>query len=323
MLTESLTVSITADSSGLEAALARLAGRIAGVSESLGAISGGAGQAATALAKLGEVTGVVGRLSTLVQSLAGQLTTLSATPVTLDTTTAVASLQQVTQAALSAAAAVAAVGAAGAASSPMPAGGMGGGGLRGGGLGGAGLPGGFGGGLGGGPPGGMGGGSIPRLAGGGRVEGPGGIDRVPAMLTRGEFVVREPAARRFPPGLLERLNAIGPAALATEPAPQSPSLDGSTAPPASAAMSAVTAGPSVTAGSATTAAPSAAFARSPVVGGAVSPTMAAATPSVPSEAPPVQLLGDITVQVTTPSEIDQVLRELELSRLRQADRFAS
>ena len=117
-------------------------------------------------------------------------------------------------------------------------------------------------------------GSVPRLATGGRVEGPAGLDTVPTLLTRGEFVLREPAARKFPSGLLDQLNAVGPAAL-----PSSPSL--------------------------------------------VEPSASSVSTSSPVASPdpqPVQLLGDITVQVTQPSEIDDVLQQLELGRMRHATR---
>ena len=249
MLTESLTVSITADSADLEAELTRLSGRIAGFSAELAAIGEAAGAAGAAIATLAEAADPLARLSGIVTGLSAQLTAIASTPLTIDVSPAVAALQQVISTALMAAAAVSSIG-----------GGFGG--SPGGGLGG--IPGG---GFGGAAP------SLPRLASGGRVDGPGGVDRVPAMLTRGEFVIREAAARRFPDGLLDRLNASGPAAL----------------PPTSIHVSA----------------PAAASGSSPM-----SP-----------ESAPVQMLGDITVQVTQPIEIDEVFRQLELGRLRQQTRF--
>jgi hypothetical protein len=47
---------------------------------------------------------------------------------------------------------------------------------------------------------------LRRFAEGGVVSGPVGLDRVPAMLTAGEFVVREPAARQLGVSFLEALN---------------------------------------------------------------------------------------------------------------------
>jgi hypothetical protein len=47
---------------------------------------------------------------------------------------------------------------------------------------------------------------LPRLAEGGLVHGPAGRDRVPALLTAGEFVLRQPVAARLGTDFLEALN---------------------------------------------------------------------------------------------------------------------
>ena len=43
---------------------------------------------------------------------------------------------------------------------------------------------------------------------GGVVEGPGGIDNVPANLTAGEYVIRKPAVDAFGTGLMDSINTI-------------------------------------------------------------------------------------------------------------------
>ena len=47
-------------------------------------------------------------------------------------------------------------------------------------------------------------------AGGGMVSGPGGVDRVPAMLTAGEFVIRRPAVQQLGAAFLSALNRSSP-----------------------------------------------------------------------------------------------------------------
>jgi hypothetical protein len=50
---------------------------------------------------------------------------------------------------------------------------------------------------------------IPQLAGGGKVTGPTGIDKVPAMLTAGEFVMSKGAVQKFGVDRLMEMNAAG------------------------------------------------------------------------------------------------------------------
>jgi len=56
-------------------------------------------------------------------------------------------------------------------------------------------------------------GSVAQFARGGVVHGPGGIDRVPALLTAGEFVLRKPVVQQLGTAFLQSLNANGPTAL--------------------------------------------------------------------------------------------------------------
>ena len=194
-------------------------------------------------------------------------------------------------------------------------------------------------------------GPIPKLASGGRVEGSSGVDQVPAMLSRGEFVLREPSARRFPPGLLDQLNSIGPAALPQASSPQpavaqpsqittdrttathhtsdreqvvtgtesvSPSPDAVRLGDVRPAEAAAAAGPIVT----PVPQPPAGLTLS--TDPATSPTPSAmppASPPAPQAADSgVQFVGDIYVQVTQPIEVGEVLRQLEVSRLRDQTR---
>ncbi|MEM7810391.1 MAG: hypothetical protein AAF532_02795 [Planctomycetota bacterium] len=54
---------------------------------------------------------------------------------------------------------------------------------------------------------------VRAFASGGPVTGPSGVDRVPAFLTAGEFVLRRPAAEQLGLTFLNALNAAGPAAV--------------------------------------------------------------------------------------------------------------
>ena len=338
MLTESLTVAITADSRGLESELSRLAGRVAGLSLELSSLTGLAGGAGKALSDLSGAVGSLSRVSGIVRQIASGLASISATPLAIDAQPAIASLGQVAAAAQAAAASVQAVGMASAAASAMSAasGGFAGGGLPGGLPSPAAAP------------------SIPKLAAGGRVEGPSGVDRVPAMLTRGEFVLRESSARRFPSGLLEQLNSVGPAALPADrpDAVEAAASDRETTTfershdreTVSLGFGDAASGPTAAAAPAprreTQPARPLASRRLAAVA-AVSPDEAAspmpsssmpAPPARPSfsagdaeSAPPepaVQFVGDINVQVTQPIEIGEVLRQLELGRLREQARHA-
>lgn len=47
---------------------------------------------------------------------------------------------------------------------------------------------------------------VPRLAQGGLVNGPPGVDRIPALLSAGEFVVRQPVVQRFGPRIFHEIN---------------------------------------------------------------------------------------------------------------------
>lgn len=61
----------------------------------------------------------------------------------------------------------------------------------------------------------VGSGGTSRMNHGGLVTGPGGMDRVPALLTAGEFVVQKSAVEREGRGFWERLNRGGSAETAS------------------------------------------------------------------------------------------------------------
>lgn len=87
-------------------------------------------------------------------------------------------------------------------------------------------------------------GSVAGLAGGGHVRGPGGPtdDRVPAMLSAGEFVLRAKAVDKYGPGLLHQMNSMslphmaGGGLLPPMPAPVGPAPVAPVAPAAPAPM---------------------------------------------------------------------------------------
>lgn len=67
-----------------------------------------------------------------------------------------------------------------------------------------------------------GGGPIRQFAEGGPVDGPAGIDKVPAMLTAGEFVLNRDAVRQLGINFLQQMNQNPTAARTPSPAPEAP-----------------------------------------------------------------------------------------------------
>ena len=188
-LTESLTVRILGDSSDLQRELSRVTEEVDRLEERLR----DAGQAGKSFGEaLGSVSTALKPLmqvSTQLDRIRLQLQALSRQPVTLNVQPALSALQQLTRAAQQAAAQLRALNLANAAAVPtMPA-----------------MP------------------AAPaappirtfNFASGGLVSGPTGIDRVPARLTAGEFVVRREIVDRVGPDWLQRLNmGVNPVSLA-------------------------------------------------------------------------------------------------------------
>jgi hypothetical protein len=70
--------------------------------------------------------------------------------------------------------------------------------------------------------------SLPRFATGGLVNGPPGVDQVPALLTTGEFVIREPVVRQLGATFLEALNQNRQPAARPTASPTSAAVEQST-----------------------------------------------------------------------------------------------
>ena len=313
-LSESLTVEITADSSGLEAELQRAASLVEGLSSQLGGVGSAASAAAGSLGRLGEAVGPLSRLSNLLGQIVGQIRAIGQTPVTIDVSPAMGSLETLSKRIAAVAAQLAALNAR--ASMPRPAvpslpgvgfGGAGGGGSTGGGCGGVSPR--------------M---SLPGFAAGGLVNGPAGVDRVPAMLTAGEFVLTTDAVRDVGRPALEALNRGLPF---VRPEP------GETTRPGGATTETVTADPSVTVNVA--AAGERVETRERTVERTLEretatreverTTAAAASPVVVPPNPPPQagpVFNEITVQVTQAVDLDELLRDLQLGQTTALDRFA-
>lgn len=192
-LTESLTVEISGDSSQLESELERVGSVVDGLSSRLSSVAQQAGSAAGALSGFGAAVGAVNQLNAALSGVASQLRTIQQTRVSIDVSAALASLAQLSAAISRVAAQLASLNA-------MAGGGGGGGGPR--------------------PAGprdgsGNNGGGPVRFATGGFVNGRNGVDRVPAYVTAGEFVVRPEIVERMGRPFFEQLNAgVRPAASA-------------------------------------------------------------------------------------------------------------
>ena len=203
-LTESLTVEISADSGPLESELARVAERVAALSDTLRGVSGGAAAAGAAVSAVGEAVGPLSNLSSLIGRVTSQLRGIGRIPVTVNTAPATASVAALSRQIAAVAAQLAALNRrGGGVAGGLPGGSHSGDGPTGGGRAGGVLasPSPGGGAAGGGPFRG------PRFADGGLVSGPAGVDRVPALLTAGEFVLTADAVERLGRTNLERLNA--------------------------------------------------------------------------------------------------------------------
>jgi hypothetical protein len=194
MFSESLVVTITADSSGVSRELDSLASRLAQLERSFGQVQAASGRVGSGLSSLANSLGPLGRVQSQLSAIAGQVAGLSRTPISLNVAPAMAALNSLSAAIARVASQLASLGAAGGGGSrlPLPATNAG----RGtGGSGSSRVPG------------------MPAFAAGGLVgglvTGPVGTDRVPAWLSAGEFVVREPAVKQVGTGQLEALNRSG------------------------------------------------------------------------------------------------------------------
>lgn len=173
---ESLTVRILGDSEGLQRSLEEAARSVEDFRSRLSELSDWSNQLRESMEGIGASQGLE-RISTILERIQGQMVWINQTPLVINVAPALASLS-VLSAALDAILMkllmIRAMGAAGGGAS----GGGGGGGV----------------------------GPVGEFASGEPVTGLPGIDRVPAMLTAGEFVISSPTARELGDGFLRALN---------------------------------------------------------------------------------------------------------------------
>lgn len=181
-LTESLTVEITADSSQLESELERVGALVDGLSARLASVSQAAGSAVGSLSRVGAAAGAVNQLNAALDGVVSRLKAIRQTQVTIDVSAALAALARLSAEIARVAAQMAAL-RAGGARGPRGTGGVS-------------------------PTGNTNGGPTPvRFASGGYVSGRNGTDRVAALVTAGEFVVRPEIVEKFGRPFFEQLNA--------------------------------------------------------------------------------------------------------------------
>lgn len=191
--TESLTVHILGDSSGLQQELERVLEQLGGLSEQFAASATSQSDFAAGLLQLSEGVATLQLLGETLSQVGTQLDELSQQTISLNDDPALQSLQLLTQTALSAAWAIQSI-------SSLPIGLPAGTGFGGPGMGGL-FPGGGFGGFG------VGGEPIRQFAGGGLVAGPTGIDQIAARLTAGEYVLNRTSVQFLGVPFLEQLNA--------------------------------------------------------------------------------------------------------------------
>lgn len=190
---ESLTVRILGDSSELQRELDSVLNRFDELKSQISETSNSARQFSSSFNRLSQALGPLQQVSQLIARIGQQLQSISQRPVSLNVAPALQSLQQLSRAAQGAAAAIQAI-------PPIPA-------------------------LGGGSPtplGVAGPTQAPvRLASGGLVSGPSGIDRIPAQLSAGEYVLNRDSVATLGLSFLERMNSSPRRVLDLSTTPQS------------------------------------------------------------------------------------------------------
>ena len=172
---ESLTVRILGDSSQLQRELETVSRSLDGLSNKLSQLTNIDQQLGQSVSRVTSMLRPVSQLSRLLDRIANQARTISRTPIQLNVAPAIRSLGLLSQMILRVGALLRRLSATPVRipipfSLPTPR-----------------LP-------------------IRRLVAGGLVTGPGGIDKVPALLSAGEFVLRQPVVDRLGLSFLERLN---------------------------------------------------------------------------------------------------------------------
>lgn len=170
-MTESLIIRIVADASHAEREIDNVARRVADLQTRFTELAEAGRSVSTLAGSIASLAGPLQGIGTLVARVSAQVRALSRAPVTLNVAPAVAALARLAQMIQLVGGQLARLNSIG-----------------------GGLP-----------------GMLPpplRMAQGGLVRGPGGIDRVPALLTAGEFVLRKPAVERLGAAFLEALNRL-------------------------------------------------------------------------------------------------------------------
>ena len=185
-ITESLTIRILGDSSSLQAELKKVVRDVSKLKDSLSVFGEIGAQINRAVEQISRFQRPLLQISNLFRQIHDQAQTLGQLPITLNIAPALSALAQ-----LSAAISVVAAQLRQLSAGPVGPGG----------------------------PGGAGGGTGPirRFAQGGFVAGSGGVDRVPALLSAGEFVLRRDAVDRMGVRFLNALNQQTPVATASPP----------------------------------------------------------------------------------------------------------
>lgn len=186
-LTESLTVEITADSSGLESELQRVGSLVDGLSSRLASVTSQIGGAVGALSRVGTAVGPINQVNAALDGVTQRLGAIRQATVTINVGPAMSALQALSSMISRVISQIQALNAMS-------------GGVRGGAAVGGGVsirPSGS-------------GGATPapvRFASGGYVSGRRGVDRVPAYVSAGEFVVRPEVVGALGRPFFEQLNA--------------------------------------------------------------------------------------------------------------------
>lgn len=175
--TESLTVRILGDSSGLRREIADVVSEISNLQERLRSVSSSGDQLGRSVGNISAAIRPLQQVSQFLSRITQQVQTLAQTPVSLSVQPALQALQQLMNAAQAAAGMLRllSVGPVGPAP-PQPA-----------------AP--------------AADGNPRRMASGGLVTGPAGLDRVPTMLSAGEYVLNRSAVESLGTRMLDSLNA--------------------------------------------------------------------------------------------------------------------
>jgi len=177
---ESLTVRILGDSSGLQRELSRVLQSIDDLHRRIESTTQATGQIGTALSRVSQATGPLQQVSSLLARISLQARSLSQQPVNLNVTPALNSLQRLMQSISAVASQLHNLAAASAVSSMPTFAPLVGPSVA--------AP------------------NTRRMASGGLIVGPTGIDKIPAQLTAGEYVLNQQTVQTLGPSFVDQLN---------------------------------------------------------------------------------------------------------------------